>query len=242
MLVPELIVILALSMSLVWFLRYYLKVRSAIQWWSQKRSHQLATEAQQIRDGLLQQSFSLRRSLELSLAENPQLSAQKQQNWLEEMEKLHQSLVQLSDRLAPPYLEESLPLAIEQLLYQKKTEYNQLRYQWEMPENWTPEVPTYNWLILNTLDELISFICQQISAETLLQLTLKQQGERRELEVRINYQDPALLASICDAREWQHLSRLFSLLTSGHCVYSCRKRTMIWRVCWQSNEKFKVQQ
>ena len=228
-------------MSLVWFLRYYLKVQSAIRWWSGRQSQQLAKEAQNIRDGLLQQSFSLRRSLELSLWEDAQLSPHHCQSYLEKLEEFHQALVQLSDRLAPTYLEESLPLAIEQLLYHKQKQYHQLKWQFETPKLWTEEESTCNWLILNAMDELINLICSQIYAETLLKVSLQEHNYRRELRIQINHPDGGKLPSLDSSGSWQHLSKLFSVVTCGHCFYSCQETTIDVNFCWRSKSPLKPQ-
>ena len=79
-----------------------------MQWWFQSQSVKLATEAEAIRDGLLQESFSVRRTLE-SLTGRENLSTQESQAWLKTLEQFHYSLIDVSDRHVMRFNEVELP-------------------------------------------------------------------------------------------------------------------------------------
>ena len=97
---PDNLLALIVCTISLWLLLCNLRTQKALQWWFQRQSIHLSHEAEKIRDGLLQEAFTIRRSLELSLGENGYNSVTQSQDWLNKIEKFHNSLQQLSDRLS----------------------------------------------------------------------------------------------------------------------------------------------
>ena len=168
-------VFLAQLMSLCCFPASYLRSQKALQWWQQKQSKQLSREAEKIRDGLLQESFTLRRILELSLLNEDLTSTQLNQDLLEKMEKFHQSLEQLSDRLSPAYIEDSLPLAIQCVVESWQTSNSNVKIEMELPAVWRQEPLDRSLLILKILDELLQMSSSELVTELSIHISLKEQ-------------------------------------------------------------------
>ena len=84
----------------------------ALQWWYQKVLKQLESEANLICEQLLQESFAVRRSLELSSLKPNELASSSRQKCVAQLEDFHFTLKELRDRLSPPYLNEGLPFAL----------------------------------------------------------------------------------------------------------------------------------
>ncbi len=139
----------------------YSRARRALRWWERRRGFQLYCETERIRNGLLQESLAMRRSLELWLGDTHEISLEHVRGWLKGIEKFHHSLGQLSDRLSPPFVEESLPLAIQYLLELWQTYNPHLNIQMELPGDWQDESPECSRVILIALDELLRITLSQ---------------------------------------------------------------------------------
>ncbi|NJM99946.1 MAG: hypothetical protein HC800_24910 [Phormidesmis sp. RL_2_1] len=88
--------------------------QQAWQWWHQHQALQSHHTAESIRDGLLQQTFAFRRYLEALEKDGPTSSSPEQTaRWLERFQTFYKSLETLSDELSPPFLADSLPLALK---------------------------------------------------------------------------------------------------------------------------------
>jgi hypothetical protein len=222
-------------MNLLWLLASYFRTQRALQWWSQRQSIQLAHEAKKIRDGLLQESFTMRRSLELSLLEF-ELSTNRRQDWLKKIDKFHHSLEQLSDCLYPAYIEDSLPLAINCVVESWQTYNQRLKFETELPRHWRHEPPERSLIILKVLDELIRIISSESLTEILIHISLKLQGKVGELMVHISYPDLTTLVFYSNLKDLEYLSQTFQFLTSGQCFRRRKDLTVAWYFRWVTQE------
>jgi len=155
-------VLLACIAILIWLFVSYFRAQRALRWWERRRGFQLYCETERIRNGLLQESLAMRRSIELLLGDSCQISLQSVRDWLKGIETFHNSLGQLSDRLSPPYVEESLPLAIQYLLELWQTYNPKLNIQIELPGDWRDESPECSRVILIALDELLRITLSEV--------------------------------------------------------------------------------
>lgn len=219
-------------MSLLWFRAYYLRTQQALQWWFRRQSMQMCRESEKIRDGLLQESFSMRRSLELSLVDNVEISTKKSEDWLKKVENLHHSLEELSDRLSPAYIEDSLPLAIEWLLTKWRSRNPRLKFEMELPAHWRHEPPDRSMVILRVLDELLRITSSELLTDISIHVSLKLQGDIGELIVHISYLDLPTLVSYYNLKDLEYLSQTFRFLTSGQCFRRRKKLSVVWYFCW----------
>ncbi len=220
-------------MNLLGFPTSYFKAQRALQWWSQRQSRQLSSEAEKIREGLLQETFTLRRSLERSLLDDVDTSTKTGEDCLQQVEHFYHSLEQLSERLAPAYVEDSLPLAIQDLVESWRSRYSRLKVEIALPMDWSPEPIERSLVILRVLDELLEITLSKLATDISLHITLKQQGNLGELIVQIAYPDVATLMSSLASEDLEYLSQTFSFLTSGQCFHCRNELSVAWYFRWE---------
>ena len=161
------IIVLLVFTSIIWmFASAYRRTQQALQWWYKQQSVKLAGEAEAIRDNLQQESFSMRRTLE-SLADSGNLSTQQSQKWIKNLEHFHNALTELGDRLAPPYVEHSLPMAIEWLSQSWQKKYPQLSVETKLPGEWEEHSSVYDSVIVDVLDELFRITLTAFEPESI---------------------------------------------------------------------------
>jgi hypothetical protein len=203
-----------------------------LQWWQQRQSRWLSCEAEKIRDGLLQESFTIRRSLELSLLNEDSTSTELKQDLLNKMEKFYHSLKQLSDRLSPAYIEDSLLLVIQGVVESWQRCNSNIKIGMEFPTAWRQEPRDRSILILRTLDELLRITSSELVTELSIHISLKQQGNIGELIVHISYPDVLTLDSHWGREDLEYLSQTFQFLTSGQCCRLREELTVVWYFRW----------
>jgi len=229
------IFLLIYFISVLWLVASYLKSQKALQWWSYGQSLKLADEAEQIRDSLLQESCCMRRSIERSIAEKPGAFAETSSDWIHSVEFLHHSLAHLGDRLSPPYVEHSLPLAIEFLIQSWQAKNTQLKIATQLPELWRDELPSHSIIVLQILDELLRILSVKNLTKISLEISLiPLQYELKELIIRISYPDVQSLCFCSQLPELKYLKQTFRFLTAGQCFCRRTKLTETLYFRWQS--------
>jgi len=213
----------------------YLRAKRALQWWQKRQSMQLSCEAEKIRDSLLQESFTIRRRLELSLANEDSTSTELNQDLLKKMEKLDRGLRQLSERLSPACIEDSLPLAIEGWVESWLSSNSKLKIEMEVPASWQPEPLERSLVILRILDELLRINAAERATELSIDISLKQQRNVRELIVQISYPDLSTLVSSWGKEDLEYLSQIFQFLLPGQCFRHTEELTGVWCFRWIAN-------
>ncbi|WP_373270742.1 hypothetical protein [Nostoc sp. T09] len=224
----QITLLIVYTMTLVWFLFLYHRIQQALQWWSYRQSVKLFLEAEKIRDDLLQDSFTIRRNLDILSTDNVDLSLNKTQEFLQKIDHFHQSLVSLSDRLFPFHLQYSLPLAIGCLLEPWDTSNPHLYFHIDMPPDWHNETAKHSLIVLITVEELLTMIVPEVVMPISIHIYLKQQKNLSNLNIEITYPDLSTLINYSTLPELQYLCDSFCFLTSGKCF----RRTKNLRVAW----------
>ena len=132
-------------------------MEEALQWWYRKKIEQLESEASLIREQLLQESFAMRRNLELSLIKSNSSNNYSYQKYLQQLESFHQTLKDLSDRLSPPYLNEGLPWALQYLIKKWQEQFTSCQFDFQLPTNWDKQDRDTEYIILNLIEACIWF-------------------------------------------------------------------------------------
>lgn len=128
-----------------------------LQWWHQQQSQVCRTEADVIRNGLMQDVFAMRRRLEMACHwASEEADACKCQVHLAELERLYVSLENISDRLDNPFTQDSLPLALR---YRLDSWGRSLPITLNFPHVWKREPMVHTQLLL----VLIGSLCQRLS-------------------------------------------------------------------------------
>jgi hypothetical protein len=226
-------------MLLLWSVVSYLEMQRALQWWFKRQSAQLLSESEQIHNGLLQDVFAMRRSLELSLVDEAGVSSSQGQDWLKKAEKLHESLEQLSDALSPPFLAESLPLAMQCMLKRRRSQLG-LNLEVVLPSQWRDESSERNRIVLMVLDELLKLALPKAAIDATHRVSLTATETAGELAVAVTYPDLETLTSLTQTKELKYLCCCFQCLASGRCVCQRENLTVIWRFRWRLQEMYPV--
>jgi hypothetical protein len=208
-------------------------VKEALQWWYQKKLRQLESEANLIREQVLQESFAMRRSLELSSIKSNEFASSSGQKCLEQLENFHFTLKELSDRLSPPCINEGLPLALQYLVkkWQKKNPSCQIELN--LPLNWQQKSQAHNLVILNILEDLWQI--HLLSENNFIFINLKQNTINNQLEHQLKAifinQDKNLLTSR-NCQELKYIQKSFEYLMSGSCQNLWIKDSNFWSFQW----------
>ncbi len=192
-----------------------------------------------MRDSVLQELFTLRRGLELT-ALDPQFPAgvaDRCQTWLSQTETLQQLLEQLSYQLAPPYIEESLPLALQYLLEPWKLRYPDLQIQLQILANGLAESAEHNQILVTILDEFFQMVLPSAASHSPLQVCLHPHAQGGELTIQLSYADETNQLAIHQMPELQHLQQVVRWLAAG--CWTCEQLhqppfTDRWHLIWQS--------
>ncbi|WP_248277304.1 hypothetical protein [Brasilonema octagenarum] len=228
----QIILVVVCTMIFIWFVRSYYRTQHALQWWSCRQSLKLFLEAEIIRDNLLQEFFTIRRSLELLPVENQGLSFCQTQECLTKTNSFHLSLAQLSDRLFPAYLQDSLPLAIESTIEPWVHSHPHLYFDIEMPKSWRHEPAESSLIVLRTLEELLAITVPEVVTELSINISLKQLENLGQLMVKITYPDVSALSFYSSLPELSYLCETFRFLTSGKTFRQSNSNSVAWYFCW----------
>ncbi|MBS3026596.1 MAG: hypothetical protein HCA25_05740 [Dolichospermum sp. DET50] len=210
------------------------RIQQALQWWFYREFWKLFLESEKIRDDLLQESFTIRRNLDLLTRDNLSLSVTKIQAYIQKIDRFHHSLGQLSDRLCPISIQDSLPLSIECLLEPWSNSHPHLDFQINMPIYWRIEPPEQSWIIIRILEELLILTLPEteILLPIYIHITLKQIHSIGLLSVKISYPDISTLIFYSHLPELEHLYNSFKFLISGKCSYFNKNLMSIWHFYW----------
>ena len=227
-------------MSFIWLGASHLETRQTLRWWSKMQIAQLWHESDRIHNGVLQKVFTVRRELELSMLNEPEVLSGKHRDWLTQIEQIHSSLEALSSRLSPPYLEESLPLAIQAMLQSWTVRYP-LTLKTELPLQWINESPEHNQTLLRLLNEvlrlsLIEKLSLEVLKNTVLWVDLSSIDCHAKLTVRITYPNAKIAGAIESTlfnREKRYLNRTFECLNSGKIFYYKNDIITQWCFRWK---------
>jgi hypothetical protein len=226
-------VILARLICFPQFLASRIGIRQAWRWWENRQTLKAQDQAEQIREGALQELFALRRGLELAAAANH--LPLEYQNWLNLVEKLHHRLEHLSYALAFPYSEENLPLAIQYYLRDWQTNHPSYSVQLDLSAAETTETIVQNQMIIKVLDELLQLVLP--SSPALIQIELRTKSTvSNKLKIQIRYETEAAVSQIYQSTELQSLERSFEVLTLGQCIRQRERLAICWYFDWQGNQ------
>ncbi|YAF98442.1 MAG: hypothetical protein AB3A66_12655 [Nodularia sp. CChRGM 3473] len=228
----QIILSIVYVITLVHFLRSSHKIQQSLQWWSSRQSMKLFMEAEKIRDGLLQESFIIRRSLDLLAVEHLNLSPKKTQDCLTKIDNFHHALAKLSDRLFPESLQDSFPLAIECLLEPWLTSHPHRDFHFDLPASWRREPAERSMIVLLSLEELLKLTLPELLIPISIYISLKQQKDVAQLIVQISYPDVSTLGFYSHLPELNYLCESFRILTSGKCFCRSKNLNAAWYFFW----------
>lgn len=180
--------------------------QQAWHWWHNQQQQQQHTQAEIVRDGLLQEAFALRRHLEKS-----DHSKSENAPYLEQFNQFYRSLENLSNELSPPFVEDSLPLALQFLL--KHHGQSETSLDLESDTDWSSDGTDSNRTIISLVAELLPLLMQEAQAP--LKIRLRREGNLNNLQLTRNIFDQQSTESLPNSTEIQYLKEIFHSLMSG---------------------------
>lgn len=203
------------------------ETRQALQWWHRRQVDRLHDGAELIRDGILQDLFAIRRTLELSYEEHKPASEAN----LRQLEALHQRLEQLSNTLSPAFSQDSLPLAIQHQLQQWQAKHPAIAVSAHLPSA-EQSSGLGSRVALITLEELLNLVAHSLSSAASIELELGSQGQMTTLTVRVREPQQQQRQAIARLQDLAHLHRSFQFLTDGHSKQAVRGLWVEWQFSW----------
>lgn len=190
-------------------------------WWHQHQTQWLASEADAVRNGLLQELFAVRRQLELMAGGDSHALAT--------VERLYSALENLGDRLSSPYLQESLPLAMQHALKGWPAE---LTLDVRLPNRWPMEPMEYVALVLSILEHLRQTLVALPDLPQACRVELAEGQGSKHLTVRLDLQALPAAVERCSSADWAYHLSTFEAITGGraHCIQ--KSRTILWQLTW----------
>lgn len=183
--------------------------RQAWHWWYTQRQQQQHTQAEIVRDGLLQEAFALRRYLE-----KDNHSQDGAVSCLEQFNQFYQSLENLSNELSPPFVEDSLPLALQFLL--KK--HSQVETSLDLDTDWPCDDTENKRTILSIVAELLPLLMPETQTQDLkipLNVRLQHTETMNSLQLTRNMLNQQSKLLLLNSTEVQYLKEIFHSLMSG---------------------------
>ncbi|QKD81671.1 hypothetical protein HPC62_05220 [Thermoleptolyngbya sichuanensis A183] len=230
---------------LVWLAVFHWQTQRALRWWFEQQHHWLCREAEQVRNGPLQNTFVMRRQLEMNLEMNSERNSEALSNplteqpaWMAQVTQLNGQLVgqlvRLSDELSPPYLETSLPLALQAWAQEEGLSGLLLC----LPSRWPVEPTLRVSLLLSMLTHLLRGAMSGRDGPAAIALELVERsplgiGHIGVLTIRLEY--PAVAAARAAGRspQWALLSRAFAVLAPGRCTRRRQAQCIVWQFRWR---------
>ncbi|MBX2864617.1 MAG: hypothetical protein KTR27_13800 [Leptolyngbyaceae cyanobacterium MAG.088] len=202
--------------------------RKTWHWWHSQQQQQQHTQAEIVRDGLLQEAFALRRHLEKG--SHP---TQETVPYLEQFNQFYRSLENLSNELSPPFIDDSLPLALQFVLKNHKQIETSLDL--ELETDWSCDGTESNRTLLSIVNELLPLLLPEAQIPELqipLNVRLQRVGTMNNLQLSrsmLNQQSKLLLLN---STELQYLKEIFHSLMSGTLDINQDDVELICQLSW----------
>lgn len=188
------------------------RTQKAVQWWCDRQTLNATEQAESIRDGLLQEIFSLRRSMELQLALQPQNSLENSHRGLPQLEQIYNQLKNLAEQIAPLDLDTNFLFVIKQTLSKWSDERTDLKVSFDFPQDWNYPPSQNIHLILQFLMELLAIAVPEESEEVLINL---RSNTHQRIEVTVIYSDLGLHKKNEELVDIHYLGQAFEFLVPG---------------------------
>lgn len=211
-------------------------MEEALQWLYKKKLMHLESEANLIREQLLQESLAMRRSLELSSIESNEFASSCRQQCVAQLENFHSTLKELSDRLFPPCINEGLPFALQYLVQKWRKQFPWCQFELNLPLNWLQKSLEHNCIALNILEDLLRIQTTTALANNLIFINLQQNIINcqliNQLEVTFVSQNTNKQLPKNKQQELKYLQKSFEGLTLGTCHNTLTKNSNVWCFNW----------
>ncbi|RZM76568.1 hypothetical protein [Leptolyngbya iicbica] len=201
-----------------------------LRWWHRHQVRSLNELSDGIRNGLLQDLFTVRRQVELACLKPAGAAAYCCGQHLTELEKIYTQLEQLSSYLYSPFLEDSLPTALADAL---QPWHSKLPLNCQFASEWESDLIEHNRLLIGFTQRLLTQLTQAALSPHRCDLTLRQQDYTKHLHYHITYSEslaPELLQVL--SNQLEPFLKTFQIFTRGTYEQRLHSHELDWRLCW----------
>lgn len=192
-----------------------------LRWWHQHQAQWLVSEADGVRNGLLQELFGIRRQLELMTGGD--------HHALAAVEHLYGALENLGDRLSSPFVQESLPLAMQHAL---KRWSDALALEVRLPGHWPNEPIEHVTLVLSILEHLRQTLIALPSPPQTCTVELTAESGIKQLTFHLHFPGLPLATEGCRSTDWAYHLLTFEAITGGQARCTHSGCTILWQLIW----------
>jgi len=212
-----------------WGWSSHTRMQKVVQSWYGRQVQRLHGEAEAIREGALQEVFALRRQLELLQmgASTVEEEGDRPPLTPEIADRLYDRLKELSDRLSPSFLEDSLPLALRTRLDAWQHRYPHIPIHLNLPSEWPPLPYEHSYLLLTILEDVLSLALTDLSA-TAIAVSLEAHPSQI-LDIAITVPDGNFDT---EAAALEDVGLVFQWLLQGKYTLNWNHSTCQWRGVW----------
>ena len=196
-----------------------------LSWWHQHQAQKLNQVSDRIRNGLLQELFSIRRQLEVSCEIEKNATSFGCDLHLTNLEHIYDQLEHLSHGLTSPFLD-SLPLALQHAIQPWQ---QQLSLTTEFPSTWPSESVEHVQLFITLVESFLNQLATNPHPQH-CNLELIQHSTTKEL---ICYATGDAV-SACPTESLLPQLETFRLLTQGEYTQTLQPQLIRWELRWPS--------
>ena len=219
--------------------------QQALQWWHQRQLDRQHQSAERIRDGLLQDLFVIRRSLEVTQDQSQSYSGSHLAQVMEQLDSLHGDLEVISNHLSPPFAHDNFNLAVQYLLQQWQEHHPQVVLESSLEMECHGPISN-DYLALMTLTEWLDLIPPLLSDTARVDINLHTQNavppqgqgpppeDRAVLTLGIYEPDLEQRKAIARQTSLVYLCEAFRFLSGGQVTDNRLQETawLQWQLCW----------
>lgn len=230
------VITIAWATTSYYLTKKWLRQKKAWQWWQAQQTRQLHQQAESIRDGLLQQAFAFRRDLENEPAAPNAARSDPEQTarWLARLQAFYQSLENLSNELSPPFVADSLPLALQFVVKDWMRSHPNLTLNFNAPPDWPEQSPDQNQLILSVVTALLT-LSNPTENTVHLNVCLSQGSDRYALDLSLQGTDTQTYRAIVEKPETRHLKEIFHSLATGQLEINQEDMSLKCQLSWHAS-------
>ncbi|WP_439343372.1 hypothetical protein [Vacuolonema iberomarrocanum] len=237
------------AIGFVWV--YHARRQRALQWWWKRQVMQAYENAESLRNHALQESFALRRHLELVGVPDP--SDMTLTLWqshvpllLESANRLHREVQSLSDQLSSPFLEDSLPLALRHEVTVWKQHCPMVAFSLDLPTHWKAENEIKQDILTKILDECLHLLLLDL-CRTGTEMNGENYAEKVNVVIALDSKKnwnclkiqmlvPSALADSIHQRYqyFRYLGHVFQTLMPGRYTLKLTPQTLFFEGRWKS--------
>jgi hypothetical protein len=203
-----------------------------LRWWHQYQAKMLNQETDLIRNGLLQEMFALRRRLEVAGEAQPDEAANPGCDvYLTELKRLYALLENLCDRLESPFVQDSLPWALQHAVQPWQAP---LALKVMLPSTWEPEPVEQTRLLILLVQRWLQQLAEAPSLPEHCELKLEHTAPVKQLVLKVDY--PQSVPSTFVVPLLGGLTpfiKTFQLFTQGEYHQEVHAHSLALILCWK---------